>query len=311
VSGAYGAGKTHLLLHLTARALKDKRPVFRLSLERLDADLGNPQRHLHRLLDHSVLPLEGRPSALDLLVRWTATEKGMAELVQSLEEIAADETEAADASKRALRVVQKSRRKIAALRAHLSAHELGEKPAGPSYRQDAYGRFFLWLELLARTSKMKGPVLLIDEAENLYRLGMREGERRTALRSLSFYCGGVLPGACVVLAITPEALEHLRKDARDLLGEVNEQSTLLGWEDASMFRRRLKLSPVLEVPPLDRNELLLLASKLRRVHEQARGKIDDAEFRKFAVKLAETSEGPRAFIRALVNRLEERWWLAG
>jgi hypothetical protein len=312
VSGAYGAGKTHLLLHLTARALRDRRPVFRLSLERLDADLGNPQRHLHRLLDQSLLPLEGRPSALDLLLRWTASEKETATLLEKLTDIAEDkDTDAADAAKRALRVADKSRRKAAALRAHLSAHELIDKPAGPSYRQDAYGRLLLWLELFARTAKMKGPVLLIDEAENLYRLGMREGERRTALRSLSFYCGGVLPGACVVLAITPDALESLRKDARELLGEVNEQATLLVWEDASMFRRRLKLSPVLEVPPLDRKELLLLASKLRRVHEQVRGKVDDAEFRRFAQDMAERAGGPRVFIRAVVNRLERDWWLGG
>jgi formate dehydrogenase len=37
-------------------------------------------------------------------------------------------------------------------------------------------------------------VLLIDEAENLYRGGTSRLERRTALRSLSFYCGGMLPG---------------------------------------------------------------------------------------------------------------------
>lgn len=312
VSGAYGAGKTHLLLHLTARALKDKRAVFRLSLERLDADLGNPQRHLHRLLDQSMLPVEGRPSALDMLAQWTSDDAATDALLETLTDVTESEGEAASAAKRALRVVQKSRKRGAALRAYLSAHELADKPAAPSYRQDAYGRFLLWLELLARHAKSKGPVLLIDEAENLYRLGMRESERRTALRSLSFYCGGALPSTAVVLAITPDALVDLRKDAKALLSEVDAQTTLLAWEDASMLRRRLKLSPVLEVPPLDRKELLLLATKVRRVHEQARGRTDDPGFRAFASKLADTPHqrgGPRAFVRAVVARLERAWWL--
>jgi hypothetical protein len=314
VSGAYGSGKTHLLLHLTARALKEKRTVFRLSLERLDADLGNPQRHLHRLLDQSMLPLEGRPSALDVLGQWTATDASTDALLETLGDIAETEGEAANAAMRALRVVRKTKRRSAALRAYLSAHELSDKPAAPSYRQDAYGRFLLWLELLARHARSKGPVLLIDEAENLYRLGMRESERRTALRSLSFYCGGALPSTAVVLAITPDALVDLRRDARTLLAEVDAQSTLLAWEDASMLRRRLKLSPVLEVPPLDKKELLLLATKVRRVHELARGRMEDADYRAFVSKLADDTKkggagGPRAFVRALVGRLERAWWL--
>jgi len=309
VSGAYGAGKTHLLLHLTTRALKEKRPVFRLSLERLDADLGNPQRHLHRLLDQSVLPLPERPSALDLLLQWTANDEASRALLERLSEIALEDTEAADAAVRALKVAEKSRRRAFAVRAFLSAHELGDRPGSASYRQDAYGRLLLWLELLARSVKTKGPVLLIDEAENLYRLGMREGERRTALRSLSFYCGGALPGACVVLAITPEALGSLRHDANTLLSDASEQATLLASEDASMLRRRLKLSPVLEVPPLTRKELLLLASKLRRVHESARGRIADPNFNKFTQNAAETAAGPRDFIRSVTTRLERVWWL--
>ena len=36
------------------------------------------------------------------------------------------------------------------------------------------------------------PVLILDEAENLYRVGVSRPERRTALRSLAHYCGGAL-----------------------------------------------------------------------------------------------------------------------
>nr|MBP6835511.1 DUF2791 family P-loop domain-containing protein [Deltaproteobacteria bacterium] len=88
VTGVYGAGKSHLLMHLTARALSERRPVFRLAMEHLDADLGNPQRHLRRMLDQAVLPLPSAPSALDRLVAWTRSSVGVYDLLAALEDIA-------------------------------------------------------------------------------------------------------------------------------------------------------------------------------------------------------------------------------
>ena len=103
LSGAYGSGKTHLLLHLAARARADHRPVLRLSLERLDADLGNPQRHLRRLLEQAELPLPGLPSLLDLLEVWTHTPKKLDALLAELAVIQKEGTDASPAAARVLR----------------------------------------------------------------------------------------------------------------------------------------------------------------------------------------------------------------
>ncbi len=89
--------------------------------------------------------------------------------------------------------------------------------------------------LAARLEGCEGPVVILDEAENLYRAGVSRAERRTALRSLGFYCGGALPRACVVLAITPETLTLLREEASELLDEIADQSTLLPVEDIAML----------------------------------------------------------------------------
>jgi hypothetical protein len=309
LSGAYGSGKTHLLLYLAARARKEKRPVFRLSLERLDADLGNPQRHLYRLLDQSQLPLPGAPSALDVLAEWTATAKATSELVADLRAIASAPGDAASAADRIVTAAAKDEeRSVVALRSLLSAQDLLDKTGSPAHRRDAYERLLLWLALLERRHETTGPVLVIDEAENLYRSGIREGERRTALRSLSFYAGGALPGACVVLAITPEALTELRRDARDLLEEISDQSSLLAWEDASLFKGRLKKSKVLEVPPLDAKELALLATKLRKLHREARGEVDAKRYRNVVNEEIDAGAGPRALTRAAIAYLENVFW---
>ncbi len=308
LSGAYGSGKTHLLLYLAARARKEKRPVFRLSLERLDADLGNPQRHLYRLLDQSQLPLPGSPSVLDLLAEWTATPKVTGELVDELGVIAASEGDAASAAGRIVMAAARSDEPAPALRALLSAQDLMDKNGSPAHRRDAYERLLLWLALLERRHRVAGPVLVIDEAENLYRSGIREGERRTALRSLSFYAGGALPGACVVLAITPEALVDLRRDARDLLEEISDQTSVLAWEDASLFKGRLRKSKVLEVPPLDDKELALLATKLKKLHREARGDVEAKDLRKVVNEVIARGAGPRALTRATIAYLEREFW---
>ncbi|HTJ82857.1 MAG TPA: BREX system ATP-binding domain-containing protein, partial [Polyangiaceae bacterium] len=106
LSGAYGSGKTHLLMHVTARALAERRPVFRLSVESLDADLGNPQRHLRRLIEGALLPGAGAPSPLDRLAAWTRTEASKKKLARELESVVSSESEAATAGRRALRALE-------------------------------------------------------------------------------------------------------------------------------------------------------------------------------------------------------------
>jgi hypothetical protein len=308
LAGPYGAGKTHLLLHLAARARADRRPVLRLSLERLDVDLGNPQRHLHRMLGQADLPLPGSPNLLDLLGVWTRTEKKLALLLRELETIQGEATDASPAAARVLRAAHSGSSKAAGVRSVLSAVDLESKPNGPGYRQDAYGRLLLWLTLLERIEKCAGPVLLIDEAENLYKGGSSRAERRTALRSLAFYCGGALPRACVVLAITPEVLPELREEAKELLEEVGEQRTLLTWEDATMFRRRLVRAKPVTVPVLLEEHRELLAARVRKTHAAVRGPVKDPGWREHVEALHDVT--PREIVRRTLDRLEGIWWYA-
>ena len=308
LAGAYGTGKTHLLLHLAARARADKRPVLRLSLERLDADLGNPQRHLRRMLDQAELPLPGNPSILDLLSVWTHSERPLSLLLRELEKVAKEGTEASPAAARVLRSAQGARSKQNAIESVLGGLDLESKPNGPGYRQDAYGRLLLWLILLERLEGCAGPVLLIDEAENLYKGGSSRPERRTALRSLAFYCGGALPRACVVLAITPEVLPELREEAKDLLEEVGEQRTLLAWEDASMFRRRLARAKSIAVPALHDEHREILALRVRKTHAAVRGAVRDAGWTQHLHSLAGKHVTPRDIVRRTFDRLERLWW---
>jgi hypothetical protein len=311
LAGAYGTGKTHLLLHLAARARADKRPVLRLSLERLDADLGNPQRHLRRMLDQAELPLPGNPSLLDLLSVWTHTERRLGALLRELEKVAEEGTEASQAAAKVLRAAHGGRSKGSAIESVLGGLDLESKPNGPGYRQDAYGRLLLWLALLERLEGCAGPVLLIDEAENLYKGGSSRPERRTALRSLAFYCGGALPRACVVLAITPEVLPELRAEAKDLLEEVEEQRTLLTWEDASMFRRRLARAKAITVPGLLDEHREILALRVRKTHAAVRGAVRDAGWSEHLQNLAGKHVTPRDIVRRTFDRLERIWWQNG
>jgi hypothetical protein len=308
LSGAYGSGKTHLLLHLAARARADRRPVLRLSLERLDADLGNPQRHLRRMLDHAELPLPGNPSLLDLLSVWTRAPRKLERLIRELHEIQAEGTDASLAAARVLRAAGSRASKAAAVESLLGAVDLETKTNAANYRQDAYGRLLLWLTLLERLEGSAGPVLIIDEAENLYKGGSSRAERRTALRSLAFYCGGALPRACVVLAITPDVLPELRAEAKELLDEVGEQKTLLTWEDAGMFRRRLVRAKPLQVPVLLDEHRELLASRVRATHAAVRGSTKDPAWSDHLAALAAPGLTPREIVRRTVERLEGIWW---
>jgi len=310
VTGVYGAGKSHLLMHLTARALAEKRPVFRLAMEHLDADLGNPQRHLRRMLDQAVLPLPSAPSALDRLVAWTRSSVGVHDLLTALEEIAVTAGDASVAARKALSRASRQAGAGVALESFLGASDLAARVGTSAYRRDAYQRLQLWLELLARMDGCRNPMILIDEAENLYR-GLDRGQRRAALRSLSFYCGGTLPGSCVVLAITPDALASLRQEAGELLDDVAEQRTVLPSEDAAMLRRRITFTRPVEVPELDAGQRVVLAFRVRATHARVRGDVDDPRWASWVTGALADAATPRELVRRVIDRLEGLWWRAG
>jgi hypothetical protein len=307
--GEYGAGKTHHLLHLESRALEDRRPVLRLAVERLDEDLGNPQRHLRRLVVNAVVPGRKPMSMLSVLDRWLTTAASRTRLLAALRAIAEGDTEATRAASRALESTAGEELDEAAVKETLGALDLVDKPNTPSYRKDAYARLHLWLELLTRLESCEGPVIILDEAENLYRLGVSRAERRTALRSLAYYCGGAIPRATVVLAVTPETLDSLRDEAGALLDEIEEQATLLPNEDVAMLRRRLLKARPIAVTKLGREELATLAAQARALAKEVRGKHVDrgvSAFLEIAVKDCST---PRELLRRVMMREERIAWL--
>ncbi len=306
--GDYGSGKTHQLMHLAERALADNHPVFWLNLERLNLDLGNPARHFRRLLEHSVLPVRRRPSALEKASEWTRSRAKLKALLGALEACHEQAGETAQPAGKALSIARAAVDPGAALESFLGGRDLGERSASKGYRQDAYRRLLLWLELLQRLESCAGPVVLIDEAENLYTTGAGRAARRAALRTLSFYCGGALPNACVVVAITPPALKDLRREARELLGEVEEQSGTLEWEDAVMFRRRLQRLVPEEVPAFSKRQRQELAELVRTTHRSVRGPVDFPEWEQVVKRAVRQFESPRAVVRALVDELEAVWW---
>jgi len=311
--GEYGSGKTHLMMHLAERALEDERPVFWLNLERTNLDLGNPARHLGRFLEHSMLPIRGRPSALTLAARWTRSKAAVGKLVETLEALAAAPDgdagvgQAPAAAKKALRIAA-SRDAGRGLENFLAGVDLVERPGDPAYRLDAYRRIFLWFELLARLEGIAGPVILIDEAENLYTSGRAPASRRTSLRSLAFYCGGALPGTCVVLAMTPPAYELMKGEARDLLAEAGDLGTTLELERVERFRRSLwglKPEPVRALTRPEREEL---CDRVRRMHRSVRGAIEVDDWPSLVDRLVTAHTSPRTLIRTLIDELEASWW---
>ncbi|HEX7668022.1 MAG TPA: BREX system ATP-binding domain-containing protein, partial [Polyangiaceae bacterium] len=306
--GAYGSGKTHLLLHLGERALEDGRPVLRLAVEQLDPDIGQPQRHLRRLLEDSTLPLAGRPSMMDLLHSWTNKPARTDGLLQALERLSTREDEIGENASRILRAARRRRSPARALEALLGARDLATKTAARGNRAAAYGRLLLWLTLLEELEGLKGPVLFIDEAENLYRGGVTRAERRTALRSLAFYCSGVIASGCVVLALTPEAGKELAEECSELLGEVGEQSSTLPWEDASMLRRRLLQTKPIAVPALKADAAQELAQLVRKVHRAVRGPVRAPGIDALVADLSRARANPRVIVRSVVDHLENAWW---
>lgn len=299
--GAYGSGKTHHLLHLEARALASKRPVLRLAVERLDEDMGNPQRHLRRLLEGTLIPVEGTPNVFGCLDRWLSNADARRTLTESLRMLASGEAEVKAHAAGCLLNGALNERALIAL---LSAIDLVEKPASASYRRDAYRRLLLWLELLGRVEGCEGPVVIVDEAENLYRKGVSRAERRTALRSLGFYCGGALPRACVVLALTPETLESLREEASALLDEIEMQVTSLPQEDIAMLRHRLLRATPIDVRQLTREERLVLAARVHALHARVRGEVQDDGWTAWLAHTEAESHSPRELVRRCVERLE-------
>lgn len=306
--GEYGSGKTHLLLHLADRALRSGRPVFWLNLERMNLDLGNPARHLHRVIEQSVLPLRGRPSALSRLAQWTRSRAKTQLLLTALGEIAASESAEAKAARKLLALVEGDESPGAVLESFLSARDLSEKSGSSAYRLDAYRRLLLWTALLREMEGAEGPVVLIDEAENLYTSGVSEAQRRSALRSLSFYCGGTLPGACVIMAMTPEALAIMRKESGALLREAASSHSTLDLEDVALFRHRLKTLKPDEVPALSSAMRRELARKVRAVHRSVRGPVEIEDWEGIVSVAVRAAGPPRLMMRALVDQLESAWW---
>ena len=273
----------------------------------MNLDLGNPARHLARVLEQSVLPLRGRPSCIERLSSWTHSPKKLKDLKVALEEIARSSGHEAKAAKRALQTFGENRDEEA-LHDYLSARDLVQKSGGQNYRKEAYRRLLLWTELLKVMEGVDGPVVLIDEAENLYTSGVAEVARRSALRTLAFYCGGALPGACVILAMTPPALTQMRKESQSLLKEAADLDSTLDLEDVELFRHRLfKLKPD-EVPALSSALRRELAQKVKGVHRQVRGRIEIEDWDEIVKELVRRAGTPRALMRSLVDQLEATWW---
>jgi hypothetical protein len=307
--GEFGSGKTHHLLHLEARARADRRPVLRLAVERLDEDLGNPQRHMQRLIEGATLPAKRPIGLLEQLDAWLAKPAARKRLRHTLDAVALAGAEAARPAARAIGNAPADDVDDALVHATLSALDLIDKPNHASYRKDAYARLHLWLDLLARLEDCQGPVLVLDEAENLYRAGVSRPERRTALRSLAHYCGGSLPRATVVLAVTPDTLTALREEAGELLDQIEEQTTLLPSEDVDMLRRRLLKARPIRVTKLGPSELETLVDRARKLARDVRGKHVDRRIGAFLERALKASDTPRELLRRVMLREERIAWL--
>ncbi|MDF2696996.1 MAG: hypothetical protein K0S65_5379 [Labilithrix sp.] len=307
--GEYGAGKTHHLLLFEARAIAARRPLLRLAVERLDEDLGNPQRHLRRVIESAIVPGPPARGLFECLERWFLKPTSRKRLAEAMRAIAASESEAARPAQLVLGDVPDAELDRDLVLEVLGALDLVDKPNAPTYRKDAYARLQLWLELLERLEGCEGPVVILDEAENLYRPGVSRSERRTALRSLAHYCGGAIPRATVVLALTPETLASLREEASALLDEIEDQATLLPSEDVVMLRRRLLRARPIQVKKLDREDLETLAGRVRKLAKEVRGKHVDRGIGAFLDHAVRETETPRDLLRRVILREERLAWL--
>ena len=308
LSGDYGSGKTHRLLHLEARALQEGRPVFRLSVERLDEDLGNPQRHLRRLLEGGTVPTRRGDSPFERLDAWMSSSAGRGRLDEALRAIAELDAPGAKAAMRCLRGAEQEQGfDETQVREVLGGLDLETKPASRTYRRDAYARLHLWVELLRRLEDCDGPLIVLDEAENLFRAGVSRAERRTALRSLAFYCSGWLSRSVIVLAVTPDTLGILRAEAHELLDEIDAQATLLPEEDISMLRRRLRSRP-LSVGRMGRKEMEELADLVYGVGCRGRSIRRERSRQELIDDIVQGAKTPREIVQRVARHVESRAW---
>lgn len=117
------------------------------------------------------------------------------------------------------------------------------------------------LDRLARLSGKRGLVLLFDEAEDMVHNLARPAERQEALRTLLRFFPrtdptetqvSLLPPFHAYFAVTPDFLEHVRR-------------TLTTADSADDIRRL----PTLSVAPVQRDEFLAPARRIREAHAQA------------------------------------------
>jgi hypothetical protein len=166
----------------------------------------------------------------------------------------------------------------------------------------------LWVALLAKLEETRPPVLLIDEAENLYTSGKGWAERRGALRTLAFYTSSTFPAGCIVMAMTPAAFDSMRKEARELLLEADEMNSTLDLEDVSTFRANLAKFVPDQVPVLTADQRVELCGKVRQLHKSVRGAVEIPGWEDRVQRLVRLHKSPRPLIRSLVDELESLWW---
>jgi hypothetical protein len=263
---------------------------------------------MRRLIENATFSRKRPLGFLDHLDAWLTKPGSRKRLRHALDAVVAAEGEAARPAARAIAKAPEDDLDDEAVRETLGALDLVDKASNASYRKDAYARLHLWLDLLERLEGCEGPVLILDEAENLYRVGVSRSERRTALRSLAHYCGGALPRATVVLAITPDTLVALREEAGELLDQIEEQATLLPSEDVAMLRHRLLKARPIRVAKLGPSELETLADQARTIAREVRGKHVDRQIRTFLEHAVKDSDTPRELLRRLLLREERLAW---
>ena len=142
----------------------------------------------------------------------------------------------------------------------------------------------------ARARATLRPRATIDESENLYRGGTTQAERRTALRSLSFYCGGTLPSACVILAITLLFSRPSQRRARapERSRRTRDRARLGGRFDA----QKAAESGSPGGPGSTADQTSDLIERVRKTHRAVRGTVRDSGFGKFMREQAASATLP-------------------
>jgi hypothetical protein len=178
------------------------------------------------------------------------------------------------------------------------------KHIGKGTAQDVL-RSLLWL---IKSSGYAGLVLCVDEVEELAKLGNRKRQDQAlqALREFVDHAGGEgrFSNLCLYLAATPEMFEgpdyFPRYDA--LATRIQALGPELNWR-----------APVIDLDktPLDPDEMLEVAKRIREVHSAAYGKTDNVlgvDFISETVsELIKTRLGiarPRLLARVLIDELE-------